>query len=127
MRSRRTALAHARGLGSAKTGTADFWRQRLTAALGLPLVVGLLVVIWRVAGVDHAGALQTIGHPLVAVVMLLSLANFTIHMHVGMQVIIEDYVHNHCLKIVLLIVNMGLAASAAMVGAFAILKIAISK
>lgn len=100
-------LSRARALGSAKSGTEDFWRQRVTSVLGLPLIVGLLVILWTAAGVDHAAARHLINNPLVAALLLLTILNFGIHMRLGAQIIIEDYVHNPVLKPLLLMAQHG--------------------
>lgn len=93
MTSLRTSLVRARGLGSAKAGTETFWRQRLTSVLGLPLSIALIVIVLACIGVDHATATARVGNPFVATLLLLTLLNFCVHMRIGMQIIIEDYVH----------------------------------
>ncbi len=121
----RSALGRARGLGSARSGTEEFWRQRVTSVLGLPLIAGLLVVLWTAAGVDHATARHLINNPLVAALLLLMILNFSIHMRLGAQIIIEDYVHNVVLKPLLLMANTGLVIAVGTVGAMATVKIAL--
>ena len=69
MKPMRSGLARARGLGSAKGGTEEFWRQRVTSALGLPLVIGLMAAFWLLAGADYSSARRLVGNPIVAVVV----------------------------------------------------------
>src|ERR1700756_5121820 len=98
-----TPLARVRGLGSAKSGTEQFWRQRLTAVANVPLSIVFIVI--GLLGRNHAAVVQILGSPLVAVIMLLFILSITTHMRIGMQVIIEDYVHEERAKLLLLIAN----------------------
>ena len=93
-----TPLSRVRGLGAAKTGTETFWRQRLTAVANVPLTIAFVVILVSLLGRNHAAAAQILGSPLVAIIMLLFIASITTHMRVGMQVIIEDYVHDESAK-----------------------------
>ncbi len=122
----RSSLARARGLGSAKDGTKDFWRQRVTSVLGLPLLIGVIIVIVANVGADYETAVTRLGHPLVSTLLLLALLNFCVHMRIGMQVIIEDYVHGTMAKPLFLMANTGFTALIGAAGAVAILKIAMS-
>jgi succinate dehydrogenase / fumarate reductase membrane anchor subunit len=126
MPSLRTSLARARGLGSAKAGTETFWRQRLTSVLGLPLTIALVAIVLACIGVDHATATARVGHPLVATLLLLALLNFCVHMRIGMQIIIEDYVHNLFAKTICLFVNSAFAAAIGVASALAIVKITVA-
>ncbi|MGB3899942.1 MAG: succinate dehydrogenase, hydrophobic membrane anchor protein [Mesorhizobium sp.] len=121
----RSGLARARGLGAAGSRTETFWRQRVTSVLGLPLVLGLLIVFWKLAGTDYASARLLIANPVVAVlmVMVIVIVNFAVHMRLGAQVVIEDYVHRPVLKPLLLMINTGTAYGAAIVAALAVIRI----
>ena len=90
----RTPLARVRGLGSAQSGTEHFWHQRLTAVANVPLTIAFIVIVVALLGRNHAAAVQILGTPLVAIVMLLFIGSIAYHMWLGMQVIIEDYVHD---------------------------------
>lgn len=119
----RTPLARVRGLGSAKSGTQHFWHQRLTAIANVPLTIGFIAILMSLLGRGHAAVVQILGSPLVAIVMLLFIGSATYHMKVGMQVIIEDYVHDEKLKVAAIIANTFFAIAVAAVTVFAILKL----
>ncbi|HEY6992616.1 MAG TPA: succinate dehydrogenase, hydrophobic membrane anchor protein [Xanthobacteraceae bacterium] len=115
-----TPLARVRGLGSAKSGTTHFWRQRLTAVANVPLSIAFVFIVVGLLGRNHAAVVQILGSPLVAVVMLLFIMSITAHMRIGMQVIIEDYVHDERAKLTLLMANTFFAVAVAFTSAFAI-------
>jgi succinate dehydrogenase / fumarate reductase membrane anchor subunit len=119
----RTPLARVRGLGSAKSGTEHFWRQRLTAVANVPLVIAFVVIVVSLLGRNQAAAQRILGSPLVAIVMLLVIASVTYHMRLGMQVIIEDYVHDEVSKFALLMANTFFAIAVALACAYAICKL----
>jgi len=121
--SMRTPLRQVRGLGSARSGTEHFWHQRLTAMANIPLTIGFVVVVASLMERNHAAVVQILGSPFVAVLMLLFILSATIHMRIGMQVIIEDYVHDDFAKFTLLIANSFFAIVVALTSAFAILKL----
>jgi len=118
-----TPLGRVLGLGSAKSGTAHFWRQRLTAVANVPLTVAFVVIVVGLLGRNHAAVVQILGSPLVAIVMLLFIASITTHMRIGMQVIIEDYMHDEVTKLVLLMANTFFAVAVGLACAFAILML----
>ncbi|WP_150285957.1 succinate dehydrogenase, hydrophobic membrane anchor protein [Rhabdaerophilum calidifontis] len=119
----RTPASRVRGLGAAKSGTGHFWLSRLTAVANLPLTIAFLVIALMLARRDHAGAMALVGHPLVALVLLGFLLSVCIHMRLGMQVIIEDYVHREGTKIVLLMLNTFFAVGVGLASAYAILRV----
>ena len=118
-----TPLARVLGLGSAKSGTEHFWRQRLTAVANVPLTVTFVVIVVGLLGRNHAAVVQILGSPLVAIIMLLFIASIFTHMRIGMQVIIEDYVHDEVVKLVLLMANTFFAVAIGLACAFAILML----
>ena len=118
----RTPLSRVRGLGSAKDGTEHFWRQRLTAIALVPLVLYFLWVMFQLIGASHAEVVACFSKPSVTIIMLIFLGTGFYHMKLGMQVIIEDYVHGGAGK-ALLILNTFFAIGMAAACGFAILKL----
>jgi succinate dehydrogenase / fumarate reductase membrane anchor subunit len=118
-----TPLARVLGLGSAKSGTEHFWRQRLTAVANVPLTIGVVVIVVGLLGRNHAAVVQILGSPLVAIIMLLFIISVTTHMRIGMQVIIEDYVHDDVHKLILLMANTFFTVAVGLASAFAILML----
>ena len=125
MKDMRTPLSRVRGLGSAKTGTRDFWIQRLTAAANVPLALFLIALLVALTGAEYATVRSYLGNPLVAIPMLLLILSGTWHMRIGMQVIFEDYIHDEGPKVVSLALNDFFSAVVAIVGVYAVLKIGI--
>lgn len=121
--SMRTPLARVRGLGSARAGTGHFWLQRLTAVSNLVLAIVFVGLVVSLVGKPYAAAVATLSHPLVAILMLLFTISAAVHMRIGMQVIIEDYVHHELLKIVAVLANTFFAIAVGAACAFALLKI----
>ncbi len=95
----RTPLARVRGLGAARSGTGHFWHQRVTAIANIPLTIAGVVIIIMLLGRNQAAVAQILGSPIVAIIMLLFIVSIAIHMRIGMQVIIEDYVHDELVKL----------------------------
>jgi succinate dehydrogenase / fumarate reductase membrane anchor subunit len=118
-----TPLARVRGLGAAKSGTEHFWRQRLTAVANVPLTIAFVLILVSLLRSNHAAAAQILGSPLVAITMLLFIASITTHMRIGMQVIIEDYVHDEPARLVLLMANTFFTLAVALASAYGILKL----
>lgn len=120
----RTPLSKVRGLGSAHEGTDHFWQQRLTALANVPLAIFFIVVLLRLVGAEYGEARAMLSSPLVALLALLMVGSALYHMRIGMQVIIEDYIHSEALKLGLLILNTFFAIAVASACVFAILKLA---
>ena len=119
----RTPLKNVRGLGSAKEGTDHFWKQRVTGAANLVLCVFLVLFIARYAGAEHAQVKGALAHPFVALPLALLAISAAVHMRLGMQTIIEDYVHGEGAKIVLLMLNTFFSFFIGAASLFAILKL----
>ncbi|MFL6795997.1 MAG: succinate dehydrogenase, hydrophobic membrane anchor protein [Xanthobacteraceae bacterium] len=118
-----TPLARVRGLGAAKSGTGHFWRQRLTSVAGVPLTIAFVFIVVSLLGRNHAAVVQILGSPLVAIVMLLFILTICDHMRIGMQVIIEDYVHDEGPKLALIMANTFFTVVVGLACAFAILML----
>ena len=121
--SMRTPLGRVRALGASHSGTTDYWRQRVTAVALLILIVPVIAVVMMLIGRNQAGAAQILGSPVVAIVMLLFIIASCWHMKIGMQVVIEDYVHNEKLKLASIMANGFFSAAVALASIYAILKL----
>jgi succinate dehydrogenase / fumarate reductase membrane anchor subunit len=119
----RTPLGRVRGLGSARSGTEHFWQQRLTSVAGVVLTIAFLFIVSGLIGRNHAAVVQILGSPLVAITMLLFILNSVYHMWLGMQVVIEDYVHDDVPKMITLMANTFFSIAVAFAASFAILKL----
>ena len=119
----RTPLKEVRRLGSAKEGADHFWTQRMTGAANLVLGLFALALAVSLVGADHAAVKATLAHPLVALPLILFVVSAAIHMRIGMQVIIEDYVHGEGLKTLLLMLNTFFAIAVAAASALSLLKL----
>ena len=119
----RTPLNRVRGLGSAHHGTSDFFRQRLTGLAMLLLFIPALIVIMMLLGRNHAAAMQILGSPLVAIIMTLFIIASVWHMKIGMQVVIEDYIHDEKLKLIAIIGNIFFSAAVGLASIYAIIKL----
>jgi succinate dehydrogenase / fumarate reductase membrane anchor subunit len=119
----RTPLSRVRGLGSAKAGTSDFFRQRLTAIAMVLLFVPVIVIIMSLLGRNQAGAAQILGSPLVAVIMILFIIASVWHMKIGMQVVLEDYVTDEKTKLAAIIANNFFSAAVGLASIYAIIKL----
>ena len=119
--SMRSELSKVRGLGSAKSGTEHFWMQRVTAIANVPLVIFLMWFIISHLGAARDDVLASIKHPLVAIFLVLSFASILMHMRLGLQMVIEDYVHGSA-KFAALLVNNFFALFLFVTAAYAILK-----
>ena len=121
--SMRTPLGRVLGLGSAKTGTEDFWMQRMTAIASVPLTIAGLVLVVSLTGRSYPAVKQILASPLVAVLLMLFILTIVIHMKIGVQVVIEDYVYEKKRKITLMMLNTFFAWAIGLACVFAILKI----
>ncbi len=119
----RTPLARVRGLGSAKEGTDHFWRQRVTAVANMILVTIAVFIVLRLVGTSYAEARDVLASPFVTVALGMLIVSGVIHMRLGMQVVIEDYVHSEGLKVVALLLNTFFAIAIGATSILAVLKL----
>ncbi len=117
-----TPLKQVRGLGAAKTGTEHWWMQRVTAIANIPLVLFGLWFIVRHLGASRADMVASLHNPFTALALALMMISLLWHMRLGMQVIIEDYVHGHAAKLAALLLNTFYTVALAAAALYAILK-----
>ena len=122
--SMRTPLGRVRGLGSAKEGVHHWWTQRLTAVALIPLTLWFVASLVQLAGADLAHVTAWIAQPVVAVLLMLLFASGFYHLALGMQVVIEDYVHGEPARIVTLVLVRFACWLLAAIALFSVLKIA---
>lgn len=120
----RTPLARARGLGSAKSGTHHWWMQRVTAVALVPLSLWFVASMVAVVTADHGTAIQWLQSPLVAILCCALIAATFYHGQLGMQVLLEDYVHSETLKLISIVVLKLASLLLAGTCVFAVLSIA---
>jgi succinate dehydrogenase / fumarate reductase membrane anchor subunit len=121
----RTPLARVRGLGSAKDGTMHWWMQRVTAVLLVPLSVWLVFFALPMLGAGYADARVWLAQPLNAFLILALALTVIYHALLGVQVVIEDYIHTRWVEVVLLTAIRLLAFLAALATALAVVRIAV--
>ena len=119
----RTPLARVAGLGTAHSGTGHFWWQRVTAVANVPLTIAFVVILVSLFGRNQAAVQQILGTPVVAIIMLLFIVSITYHMRLGMQVVIEDYVHGHIVRPVLVMLNTFFTTAVGLAAAYGVLKL----
>lgn len=124
MKSIRTPLAEVRGLGSAKKGTGEFVAQRLTAVALVVLTVAFVVIIVSLNGEPYETVVARLSSPFVALILAFGILATIVHMRIGMQVIIEDYVQGEMAKLALLILNWLFCWGVGLAALFAVLKLA---
>ena len=122
-KSMRTPLGRVRNLGAAHSGTGDFWRQRLTGVAMTLLIIPVIWVVMMLVGRNQAGAAQILGQLPIAIILVLFIIASTWHMKIGMQIVIEDYVHGEKTKLALVIANNFFCIAVALASIYAILKL----
>ena len=119
----RTPLSRVLHYGSAHEGTSHFWRQRITGASNAILITGFVIILFSTVRLPYDEVVVVLRSPRVAAVLALMIVSGTIHMRLGMQTIIEDYIHGEALKVVLLVANTFFAFAVAAVGLIAIVRL----
>jgi succinate dehydrogenase / fumarate reductase, membrane anchor subunit len=123
----RDPLAQARGLGSAKEGVHHWWSQRLTAIALVPLTIWFVVSLLHLLHADYATARAYVADPLHAVFLLAFIWALFWHAQLGLQVVIEDYVHTRWLELTLQLMVKSLSVLGALACALAIVRIALGR
>jgi succinate dehydrogenase / fumarate reductase, membrane anchor subunit len=121
----RSPLGRAVGLGSAKEGVEHWWRQRLTALALVPLALWFVVSLLAHVGGGYEQTLAWLGRPVPAILMIVLIAVTFYHAALGMQVIVEDYVHREWVKLAALIALRFACILLGVAGIFAVLRIAV--
>jgi succinate dehydrogenase membrane anchor subunit len=119
----RTPLGRVRGLGSAKDGTEHFWRQRITALALVPLVIFFIVFLIAHAGAPYEEVVGALSNPFIAVLLGAMVIAGLIHMRIGMQEIIDDYIHGEKTKFLAVIANTFFTFMIGALCLFAVLKL----
>lgn len=120
----RSPLGRVLGLGSAKEGVEHWWRQRTTALLLVPLTLWFVIAVIGLAGADRAALVAWLHNPMAAVLLILLIVTTFYHAALGLQVVIEDYIHGEAAKLVTLLVMRLLCLLFVLRGVLAVLKLA---
>ena len=119
----RTPLGRVRGLGSAKDGTGHWWMQRLTALALVPITVWFVISVIGMAGASYVEFSAWLANPLVAGLFLILIAATFYHAVLGLQVVVEDYLHNEGMKIATLLVIKAAAVLLGLTAALSVLRL----
>jgi succinate dehydrogenase / fumarate reductase membrane anchor subunit len=125
--SMRTPLARVKGLGASGHGVEHWWVHRLTAVSNVPLVISFVIIVAALWGADYNRAIAIISHPLAAIILILAVVSVTNHMRLGMQIIIEDYVHDRGMRLLAVVANNFYAVIVAVACLYAILKVSLGR
>jgi succinate dehydrogenase / fumarate reductase, membrane anchor subunit len=123
----RTPLARVKGLGAAGHGVEHWWLHRMTAVSNIPLIVAFVIVVANLAFRPWQEAVGVVSHPLIAILLIITVVSVTSHMRLGMQIIIEDYVHDKGWKITAVIANNFYAVVIAAACLWAVLKVSFGR
>ncbi len=121
----RTPLKNARGLGSSKSGTEHFIHQRLTATALVALTIWFLCLVLSLIGADYVTAVETVSKPWNAILLVGFLVAMFWHAQLGLQVVLEDYIHNSLMALALQTTVKFVAVLGAIISIFAVARIAL--
>jgi succinate dehydrogenase / fumarate reductase membrane anchor subunit len=121
----RSSLVRAIGLGSAKEGVGHWWRQRVSALALVPLTLWFVIAVISMIGADHAAFVAWVKSPMPAVFLILLLVAVFYHTALGLQVVIEDYVHREAMRLAALLLMRLLCILFAVRGILAVLTMAL--
>jgi succinate dehydrogenase / fumarate reductase membrane anchor subunit len=121
----RSPLGRAIGLGSAKEGVAHWWAQRVTALALVPLTLWFVIAVIGLVGADHGVFVAWVRSPMPAILLILLLVATFYHAALGLQVVIEDYIHGEVARLATLLMMRFLCIVFAVRGIFAVLKLAL--
>jgi len=119
-----TQLHKVQGMGPSHSGVSHFWRQRVTAAALIPLSIWFGVSVLGLIGAHEAATLAFLSQPLNAILMAFFVVILLFHMALGLQVVIDDYVHSNGQKLVLMLLMRGFSIAVGATAMFALLRIA---
>ena len=119
----RSPLGKVKGLGAAGEGVGHWWAQRLTALALIPLTMWFVASVAMMAGADYATVRDWIGSPVVAGLFVLLIVATFYHAFLGLQVVIEDYVHNEGVKVASILIVQGLAIVLGLTAVLAVLTV----
>ena len=119
-----TQLGRVRGLGTAKSGTDHWWKQRITAIANAALLLWFVISLLRLPDLTYATVVAWMRQPIVAVPLLLMIVNLFYHLRLGVQVLIEDYVHHEGNKVLAVLLLNFFALALGFTAVFSVLKIA---
>jgi succinate dehydrogenase / fumarate reductase, membrane anchor subunit len=122
--SRQTPLHRVQGMGASHTGTGHFWRQRVTAAALIPLALWFGFSVLGLAGANEVAAVGYLSHPWNAILMGAFAVTLLYHMSLGLQVIIDDYIHSAGKKIALMLLVRFVMIALMSTCLFALIRIA---
>lgn len=119
----RSPLGRARGLGSARAGSAHWWAQRLTAIALVPLTLWFIYSVIRLSGTSHAEMLDWLSNPFSLALMLALIVATFHHLQLGLQVVIEDYVHEDGVKLVAVLAMKAVCVVLALASIVSVLRL----
>ena len=122
----KTPLGRVKGLGSSKSGTKHYWQQRVTAVSNIVTMTALLIILFMLMTRDWPAAIVFFGNPLVGLCVILALVSSSYHMWLGMQVVVEDYIHTEGLKLALLLANTFYAVLLGLAGIYAVIRLGLT-